>query len=104
MGWKNWSYWLKGGVIGLVVLVILYIILMAASARWICEYNEYNDSGNVCSNAQVLHTFLLPISSASFIGATIITVLIIFVLAALIGGMYGKLKNNASIKSKRGKA
>ena len=26
MGWKNLSYWLKGGIIGIIVLIILFII------------------------------------------------------------------------------
>ena len=28
MGWKNWSYWLKGGIIGLIITVLAEIIFI----------------------------------------------------------------------------
>ncbi|MEK6855698.1 MAG: hypothetical protein AABX66_00920 [Nanoarchaeota archaeon] len=83
MKWKKLPSWLKGGLIAFMILIIIYVVLMSFFARWLCEYN---DMGNIqCSNAQVLNIWLLPFSSISFIGSTIISILIVFTIGTLIG-------------------
>ena len=90
MSWKKLSAWFKGGLIASIILIIIYIVLMAFSARWLCEYN---DMGNIsCSTAQVWGTALLPFNSISAIGITLVVLIIAFIIGAVIGLIVGRVK------------
>ena len=88
---KSKPFWLKGGIIAIIVLIILYLILMIFSAKSICEFNTQENIN--CTNAQVLDTFLLPFHSTPFIQGTMIVILITFVLGAITGLIISKIKS-----------
>ncbi len=78
MGWKNWSYWLRGGVIGLILgFVLEFGILITAKscADW---------SFSTCSILE------------NIINKTILSLawgVVGIILGIIIGWLYGKIKN-----------
>jgi len=86
MGWKDWPYWLKGGIIG-TVLATLIILIVGFIALSIC----YENCPPFIKNS--LFIFILP---SYFLPGVIADVAIIiwnFLIGALIGFIYGKIKS-----------
>jgi hypothetical protein len=89
MNWKNWPYWLKGGVALLVIGVVCMII---------AYFGDLSEGGSI-DWLMVLLT--LPFAfSAFFMGATGVSLLIgivqqsllYFAAGSLFGWIYGKFK------------
>jgi len=95
MGWKDWSYWLRGGVIGLIIGIILliigYILPLLICPDFFRVGPVYPTNQPICfsliSNPLRTHapfpTILLP---------WIIFILILALLGSLIGFIVGKIK------------
>ena len=91
MGWKDWPYWLKGGVIGLVFVLILFLLIY------------FNLLGSSISGTLgifiVVITFigalgLCPENACQFYTAGLLILLIeSFIIGAIIGWIIGKIKN-----------
>jgi hypothetical protein len=90
MAWKNQPYWLKGGIIGLIILILLYIISILLIYINLTEYSPLSFL------AQIL-LFPLVLCNGEECRALIFAVpFIIFfefiVIGALIGWLYGRIK------------
>ncbi len=101
MGWKNWSYWLRGGIIG-GGLVIVYLTLIRIS-----RYLLASDS-DILAEIIVLSHILLefpiipivenfrPLGELLSRNNVIISFLIIaipwFIIGAIVGFIIGKIK------------
>ncbi len=90
MGWKDWSYWLKGGVIGLVIyLLIATVSSIAWSDKLIIPFVSF--SGLIFNN------FLAPLLGNGFltesISIIILSLIFYFISGSIIGWLYGKIKN-----------
>ena len=89
MGWKDWSYWLKGGLIGLFLTIVFLII---ALPTWtVINWDAVGAGGtyNTILGSKLLGQII--VSS----GFSILLVPIL--LAALIGYIYGKIKSKKQI-------
>jgi hypothetical protein len=85
MGWKNWSYWVKGGVIGLVVLIILVAIEMFYCPEFVkLGYSKQS----ICS---LVRSVGFDFGGGSTVSWTIFFVSFLLI-GALIGFIYGKIK------------
>lgn len=92
MGWKNWSYWLKGGIIsgifGLIVgLLALFLRdIFNNSFLQVLNLPSFAISFALCYENLVCSNIIYVISSF----------IVLFLLGALIGYTYGKIKNRKS--------
>ncbi len=112
MRWKNWPYWLKGGVIGVIIWLILIIFYKVSGLILSCEIPTLDImNGNCCYN--FIQDFILEISFipsllhiSSSIGSPcghvgpisvfsfwIISFISYIMIGSLIGFIYGKIKN-----------
>ena len=89
MGWKNWSTWVKGGVIGILVATLITVIALLTSVI----SGDISTSG--CSGPWWGGTsfenckFLFRVYIAGFV----IQSIIFFIIGAIIGLIIGKIKN-----------
>lgn len=104
MFWKNWPYWLKGGVIGLIILFISFLYVEADPGKFFRSLNLVD-----------IDKFLWPIPVLFFISYSILIVflnmgiclkywsilcilpivlnfVIFFIFGAIAGLIYGKIK------------
>lgn len=99
MGWKDWPYWLKGGLIGAVIgiicillawfrvlpilTVLLYIFIMI-----LCGSGEsYSITGGLLGNCSWGGKYLI------FSIMTILILLVFFVVGSIIGLIVQKIKS-----------
>ena len=92
MGWKNLSYWLKGGIIGIIVLIILLIIGFILDLTIQSSFFPYT--------LMMIFIPLIPfvlIIEAFGIGFEdvifFITLPAYFIIGAVIGWIVGKIKS-----------
>ena len=76
MGWKNWPYWLRGGLIGIIVGIILLSI---------GERTSLPIEGNIFSSASY--------ADGPFLYIVIFALIIFFIIGAIIGLIVGKIKS-----------
>ena len=98
MSWKNWPYWLKGGII----LDVVYLLVVS---MYVITFLIENISQSIfillyfISFPAFLILRLIEYDSHNVITYTIIiSFLIYFILGALIGLIYGKIKNSRKRK------
>lgn len=74
MAWKNWSYWLKGGIIGIILIIVLILVMVFTPLD--------------------LKPSLIATNSDAYQTIAVVPLLLIewFVYGALIGWIYGKIK------------
>jgi len=75
MGWKDFGYWIKGGVIGLVLFLIFYIIGFFVSGISFSTYLAVTFS-----------------PSEAFTIITYVILAVFIVIGMVIGWIYGKIK------------
>lgn len=85
MGWKDWPYWLKGGIIGVILLLILSLFAVATPK---------SDMGNVFSWAIILiaFPFMLTYEDSQMLNFILFPIYF-FILGAIIGWIVGKIKS-----------
>ena len=87
MSWKNLPYWLKGGIIT-SILALIFFIYYLFTVRLCFDYVD----GSCDLLIKTLFVGSINYSTyLSLIGALIVS----FIISALIGFVYGKLKNKA---------
>jgi hypothetical protein len=83
MIWKDWPYWLKGGVIGLIILLILYILAISTPS---------SDMGNIFSwTILMIGIPIIRIIGDLPILFYIIFFIYFFILGSIIGWVFGKI-------------
>lgn len=109
MGWKTWPYWLKGGIICLIIVILLTII--GVGIFYLLGL-VFQISGII-----PLFSFIIAISPGLFIGITllgmsfksfsgidaiitiIISIIIYFIFGTFIGWIVGKVKSRRQINN-----
>lgn len=81
MGWRNWSYWLRGGIIGLFIGIILEVI------GTICF--PFAGFPSQCPPTIILHLPLISLSNLGYIALILVSIII----GTVIGFIIGKIKS-----------
>lgn len=115
MGWKDWSSWLKGGVVGIIVFVISILVSLILSYLHSFFYNNGINSVSLIielfqiflgivviypvlliSEITNLNQYLIgsgePLPGLSIIGG-LTGLLIYFIIGAIIGWIVGKIRS-----------
>ena len=59
MNWKNWPYWIKGGIVGLCIVICGAIIISAFTAgSSLCGLNSGHEESHTCSIVERTDFFL----------------------------------------------
>ena len=91
MGWKDWPYWLKGGIIGLSLLLLSLLVefllyLPFSGFGFLALFYGYSAEALISNPTDfeyALYLYILPL----------VTVIVVYFLAgALIGWIYGLIK------------
>lgn len=82
MGWRNWSYWLRGGIITIVLYIIFYILFILIREEGVFPPTL---AGNLIYVINISFYLVLLIG-------TILDLLLVFLIGAFIGLIYGKFK------------
>jgi hypothetical protein len=85
--WKSKSYWLKGGIIGLIVAVVLFIIYL------FCGLNCTELDCVICAIFMLPGVLSVFYSNRSFLLVIIINIIIFFLIGALMGKFIEKIKS-----------
>ena len=108
MGWKNWPYWVRGGITGIIVSIIYPLLIFFIAVMLNAMQNKF------LLDQPIAIIFIIPmfflffalfafgISSASgslqlftllySIGLILLHFITYFVIGAIIGLVYGKIK------------
>lgn len=94
MGWKDWSYWLKGGIIGSIAGLPLSILNFA------CAWAERGICQPINFIPRIFEQLLsgLTGSGGSYFVFFISGLFYYALLGILIGWVYGKIKNRNHIE------
>ncbi|MEK6893316.1 MAG: hypothetical protein AABX07_03875 [Nanoarchaeota archaeon] len=90
MGWKAWSYWLKGGIICLVIFVIIFTITLNLSA-FIQDGFNLTLFLPAYITLVALYGYSGPDPSLSI--QYLLVVIEGFIIGIILGGIYGKIKS-----------
>jgi hypothetical protein len=96
MGWKDLSYWLRGGIIGsciyLVLLLLSYVIVISTGNAWVgIGISKIISSITLPIDYIItLFPFYLPFYITSLVGY--------FLYGAIFGWIYGKIRSRVRIK------
>ena len=85
MNWKSWSYWVKGGILGLFASILF---------TWV---NFQNLFGVICSIGKHCPSAWEEFVSGEYIALILYVILPTFLLSCFIGHLYGKVKNRKQI-------
>jgi len=118
MGWKSLSYWLKGGIIGILVVISLCLIglllgsndLGFLSLAFIPLYPAYyliilffKISGTtfITTNTGTTYPDIPNADLIYFLWTPLLGLIIYFIIGALIGLIYSKLKSKKENKKRK---
>ena len=102
MGWKSWPYWLRGGLIGVIITVITGFLISMTSAYPLVGILYYLFTipdlvialpYRSIARFFVYDVFGLNIGFYVLIGSYIIGIIPNFIIGAIIGLIMGKIKN-----------
>ena len=104
MGWKNWPYWLRGGIIFSIIYLIIFIILKLIP----CDSTGY--LGGSCLGLGILTLVLLSpasgilnllnLDNSNLISVFLLALICYFIIGALIVSVINKFKNLKNGKNK----
>lgn len=103
MGWRDWPYWVKGGLIGILIFIVYYFLQIFFGLACMGGYNSNNPSF-LCVSANTIsgfigNIFFLPFKLIpEFEGIEIAMFIYFVILFAIIGLIYGKIKNRNAEK------
>ena len=107
MRWKDWPYWLKGGIILLVIYVIFTVPLLLSYNQQTSKFND-NPISSILLIVNIMGGILLLLSGTisvfgdvtlkSIISLIVINSILYTLIGALIGWIYGKIKNKSFSK------
>ena len=98
MGWKDWPYWVKGGVFCFLIFFIYNILLLVFSfVPCIDTYNSPNAFCELVFNAGDLNGRIGRIMGGELSQIPLVGLLLgmlaFFLIGVIIGLIYGKIKN-----------
>lgn len=103
MRWKNWSYWLRGGLIGIITFILLFIVSIPINVKTSFPVSSFSYYFPMIP--LVVLSKIFPESIKMFLGeiavrvggawvfGVLINFMLIFLMGSLIGFLYGKIKN-----------
>ncbi len=83
MGWKNWPFWLKGGIYGIVLGIFVALIVPIGCSDFYRIGPVYPSDQPLC------YWFVVN-------GRWRETSIVIFILGLLMGWIYGKIKTKSN--------
>src|SRR3989344_4254200 len=97
MVWKNWSYWVKGGIIFTIIIFIFQIIgafavlsgtknLIFAPFIFVQGFLNYPFGIPIANFLETLSFGIYPLT-------LLLNLVYLFIIGAIIGLIYGKIKN-----------
>ncbi len=91
MGWKKWPYWLKGGIIGLIIVILGALLISLSPVRCI----GLSQDGTGCKPPQGTNAFVYNINSIlnNFDMVFLYFILLTIIISSVIGWLIGKIKN-----------
>lgn len=108
MGWKNWPYWIKGGILGAVLVLTLYMLISFAYPFFI-QNAFISDTLYVINIILALPVIFIPQLFPAIPENTIVGISIFLITWAIMGAIIGliidwiikkrKSKNNTSTRS-----
>lgn len=93
MAWKDWSYWLKGGIIGFLILVLLFVIDIFIKPFTMC----FGNCDNLPQLLLIIQSIIDSLGARAFSGNLqhwITTILSYCIIGSIIGFIYGKIKKH----------
>jgi len=99
MAWKDWPYWLKGGLIGIVVGILwLFMGMFIGNSFKVCISINQSVPPPACNLLIIFYipaVFLgiLGLSDQGIVTGIILTAVIYFVLGSIIGLIVSKIKS-----------
>ena len=97
MGWKDWPYWLRGGIIVVLIPVIIFLIVLIFEKISSSRDPTYYQGTHGTLAGYLLIALGLPINiiaptlgEGTFI---FLTAIMYFVIGAIIGLIVGKIKS-----------
>ena len=97
MGWKDWPYWLKGGII-----VSVFALIFRLAGSMFLLFDSSNIFERILSYISFFlgYPFGIPLANILNTGITIIDFILFLIfyslIGALIGWIYGKIKSRKS--------
>ena len=79
MGWKDWPYWVRGGIIGLILDILVWLLVPSACSDFYRIGPAYPTNQPFC--------YWLVVN-----GKWVEASIIIFILGVLLGWIYSKTK------------
>jgi hypothetical protein len=105
MGWKNWPYWLIGGVIAMILLLIYLIYFL--NTNYHCIYtSEYYKVGVhpwLGCKTDFQRLLMDPMETLPLISDFLIKIVFGIFLGIILGWLLGKKKKNKKKKKRSGK-
>lgn len=94
MGWKNWPYWLRAGVIGIALYILILTSNISILVRFLALIQEFFQDLFLSSSPS-----FSQIIGFAYLFSLILAPILWFLIAALIGFIIGKIKS----KNQKGK-
>ena len=98
MRWKNWPYWMRGGVIGVLILIFLTIIAFIGYSLNLGSFDleliVQVDLESIIHNTIGLGVSIPP--KLNIIADLIVSIIGYFLLGAIIGIIIGKIKSRSA--------
>mgnify|MGYP001560911697 FL=1 len=95
MGWKDWSYWLKGGIIGLVIAILFIILSLFIPTKCI----GLTEDGQACTPPKGIESITFNLNSLLYaLDKILLLILLLIVIGSIIGFIYGKIKSRKKSK------
>lgn len=101
MNWKNWPYWVKGGILLGVTIALLFSLVTIFRVPVLSNYVE-NNSGlflgipillSMMTGLGHVDIMMGKMDLLAHITFLLVTFVLYFPIGAIIGSLYGKIKN-----------
>lgn len=101
MGWKDLGYWLRGGMISLVLGIILILLAnfttISSGVGFYPNFTKAQGFLIITALPAILFAEFIGISFSSFdISVKLYLLIYYFLIGAIIGWIYGKIRGNKS--------
>ncbi len=101
MGWKNWPYWVRGGLVGLIFYILSFPLAFGCAegdSLFLCDalYQIY-----AFNFVAYILRYLNPNALATFLGAFGSMFLYVVFLGAIIGLIIGKFRKKTDENERR---
>ncbi len=84
MGWKDWSYWLKGLIVGIGISIIIFLIEVVSGLGCMQAYN-FKEPSLICDSIAFIYEYDF--------GRLIVHPVFILIVSTLVGFLIGKIKS-----------